>query len=295
MGIVAALHRAGVPLLASTDAPNPGTVHGVSLHDELALLVEAGLSPAAALTAATAAPADAFHLDDRGRVAAGKRADLVLVRGDPTADITATRAIVAVWKAGARVDRDARAAEVTRAREAVAALRAAPPPAGAAAGLIADFEGGKVAAAFGAGFQPSTDALFGGSSKVELELVKGARSKHALRLAGTVAESGGPAQWAGVMFFPGAEPMQPANLGNFERVVFTARGAKSGTMTVMLFAQQTGPVPASKELAITDKWATYRVEAAELGGLEWYDLTGLLFGATEPGAFTLEIDDVRLE
>ena len=53
-------------------------VHGASMHDELALLVRAGLSPQAALRAATADPADVFGLDDRGRIAAGKRADLVL-------------------------------------------------------------------------------------------------------------------------------------------------------------------------------------------------------------------------
>lgn len=102
---VAQLARAGVPILAGTDAPNVGNVHGASLHGELELLVRAGLSPTQALRAATAATADAFHLDDRGRIATGKRADLLLVRGDPTADIRATRAIAGIWKAGVAVDR----------------------------------------------------------------------------------------------------------------------------------------------------------------------------------------------
>jgi imidazolonepropionase-like amidohydrolase len=96
------LHAAGVPLLAGTDAPAPGSWNGASLHGELALLVEAGLSPTEALRAATSVPARTFGLDDRGRIAAGLRADLLLVRGDPTRDITATRAIVAAWKAGVR-------------------------------------------------------------------------------------------------------------------------------------------------------------------------------------------------
>ena len=61
------LAAAGVPLLAGTDAPNAGTTYGASLHGELALLVDAGLTPAQALTAATSAPATAFHLADRGR------------------------------------------------------------------------------------------------------------------------------------------------------------------------------------------------------------------------------------
>ena len=78
---IGALHAAGVPLLAGSDAPNPGTAHGASVHRELELLVRAGLSPVEALLAATAAPADAFGLDDRGRIAPGRKADLVLVRG----------------------------------------------------------------------------------------------------------------------------------------------------------------------------------------------------------------------
>src|SRR6185436_983345 len=95
----------GVPILAGTDAPNPGTSHGAALHRELEFLVEAGLSPAEALAAATSVPAKAFHLEDRGRIAPGLRADLVLVAGDPTRDITDTRAIVRIWKGGVPVER----------------------------------------------------------------------------------------------------------------------------------------------------------------------------------------------
>jgi imidazolonepropionase-like amidohydrolase len=99
------LVNAGVPILAGTDAPVQGTTYGATLHEELRLLVGAGLSPTQALTAATEASAKIFHLEDRGRIAAGLRADLVLVEGDPTKDITATENIVAIWKKGVPVDR----------------------------------------------------------------------------------------------------------------------------------------------------------------------------------------------
>ncbi len=69
------LHAANVPILAGTDAQNPGTTYGVSLHHELELLVDAGLTPASALAAATSLPAKHFQLEDRGRVAPGLRAD----------------------------------------------------------------------------------------------------------------------------------------------------------------------------------------------------------------------------
>jgi len=83
----------------------PGSWNGASLHGELALLVRAGLTPTEALAAATSVPARAFGLADRGRIAPGLRADLLLVRGDPTRDVTATRDIVGVWKAGVRIGR----------------------------------------------------------------------------------------------------------------------------------------------------------------------------------------------
>jgi imidazolonepropionase-like amidohydrolase len=114
---VTALHQAGIPVLAGTDCNYPDPEgesnailaayvgHGIALHHELELLVRAGLSPAEALAAATSAPAQAFGLADRGRVARGLRADLLLVDGDPCTDITATRNIAAIWRNGARLQR----------------------------------------------------------------------------------------------------------------------------------------------------------------------------------------------
>ncbi|GAA2851122.1 amidohydrolase family protein [Pseudonocardia halophobica] len=107
---VAALHAAGVPVLAGTDAfsgpmlPDP-VRHGVSLHRELMLLVEAGLTPAEALRAATALPARYFDLGDRGAIAPGLRADLVLLADDPLADISATRGVQRVWCGGVEVEK----------------------------------------------------------------------------------------------------------------------------------------------------------------------------------------------
>jgi imidazolonepropionase-like amidohydrolase len=98
-----ALLRGTTALLAGTDAGNDGVTHGASLHRELELLVEAGLTPLEALRAATSAPAAAFEpIRDRGRVVVGARADLLLVEGDPTTDILATRDIVRVYKKGSR-------------------------------------------------------------------------------------------------------------------------------------------------------------------------------------------------
>ncbi|MDZ7913463.1 MAG: amidohydrolase family protein [Rhodococcus sp. (in: high G+C Gram-positive bacteria)] len=101
---VGALYRAGCTILAGTDAPNPGTVHGASLHRELQHLVAAGLSPVAALRAATADPAEVFELVGRGRIISGAIADLVLVDGIPDEVISDSQKVVGVWKRGERQD-----------------------------------------------------------------------------------------------------------------------------------------------------------------------------------------------
>jgi len=102
---VAAMYKAGIPILAGTDAnSNPAVPfsprHGESLHQELELLVDAGLPTLEALRAATSIPARYFGLNDRGVIAPGRRADLILLDGDPLADIRATRNIQRIWCAG---------------------------------------------------------------------------------------------------------------------------------------------------------------------------------------------------
>lgn len=96
--------QAGVPVLAGTDAPNPGTLPGVGLLVELDLLVLAGLSPVQALRSATSTPATAWGLHDRGRIHPGLRADLVLVNGNPTEDITALRRVVRTFRLGHAIE-----------------------------------------------------------------------------------------------------------------------------------------------------------------------------------------------
>jgi imidazolonepropionase-like amidohydrolase len=89
LAIVRALAAAGAPLLAGTDTPNPYVVPGASLHQELALFVEAGLSPYVALRAATIDAADFLGEAHGGRIVVGARADLVMLSANPLADIHA--------------------------------------------------------------------------------------------------------------------------------------------------------------------------------------------------------------
>jgi imidazolonepropionase-like amidohydrolase len=111
------LADAGIEIGTGTDAGNPLTPHGPALLYEIMLYVEAGLTPARALRAATLGSARILGVADRfGSLATGKIADVVVVRGDPTRTIGDLWHVEQVFKGGARVDREALAKEDHRAQ-----------------------------------------------------------------------------------------------------------------------------------------------------------------------------------
>ncbi len=290
------LKAAGVPVLAGTDAPNPGTAHGISIHRELEILVDSGFTPTEALAAATSVPAAVFGLADRGRIAPGLRADLVLVEGDPTTDIKDTRRILGVWKQGHRVDRAAYRESIEQAKSLAAAAGKAPAPRGSEDGLVSDFDGKEPTTKFGAGWHVSTDSFVGGKSTAEFKLVKGGAKDSAgsLLITGMI-DAKSPPRWAGAIFYPGPAPMSPVNLSGKKAISFWAKGDEQ-SFSVMLFAQQRGFAPSMRFFTTGPEWKRYSFSLSDFDGLDGTGLTGLFFGGgSQEGAFALQIDDVRFD
>jgi imidazolonepropionase-like amidohydrolase len=283
------LQAAGVPILAGTDAGNPGTAHGASMHGEMALLVQAGLSPTQALAAATAAPAQAFGLGDRGRIAVGQRADLVLVDGDPTQDITRTRAIVTIWKNGVAVDRTLTADE----RPQAASANPQPP----ADPLVADFDAGSIAVRYGQNWTLTTDTMAGGKSSATQAWQAGGAggSAGALKVQGEVSADL-PYAWAGTLFMPGAQPFAAVDFSGRKTLVFQVRG-QPRALNVMLFSgPATQRMPAVAPAMVTAQWTEVRIPLAGFQGADLQQVRGLAFTAGLPaGPFSFEIDSVRIE
>lgn len=99
--VVRIMHKAGVQIMAGSDFSDWGTVPGIDLHNELALLVEAGFTPMEALQAATLNPAKFLgKTDTYGTIQAGRVADLILLDMNPLEDISHTRKIHAVVLGG---------------------------------------------------------------------------------------------------------------------------------------------------------------------------------------------------
>lgn len=121
--MVAELRARGIPMLAGSDAGADWAYPGSGLHDELELLVDAGLTPREALWMATVGAAEYFGLRDQGWIGAGHAADMVLLDADPLDDIRNTRRISAVVMRGRLYDRVRLDALLERARRAAAAHR----------------------------------------------------------------------------------------------------------------------------------------------------------------------------
>ena len=287
--VTAALARAGVPILAGTDAGNAGTLYGISMHRELAALVAAGLTPTAALAAATSAPAAAFRLGQRGCIATGCKADLLLVEGDPTRDITATRRIVEVWKDGqsANALRDARRERV--AQERGGSTRQDLP----ADGRISQFSAAKLASPFGSGWMPSTDQFAGGKSTVKLDVLPALPDGQIPLAVQASVAPGLPYAWSSVAVMPGAQPMQPADLSAARVLRFKVRG-DGKTYQVMIMGAANNR-PSSVPFVAGKEWEDISVPLSAFAGIDPAAVAMLAFSAgPQPGEYRFELADVRL-
>lgn len=287
--VTAALHKAGVPLLAGTDAGNAGTQYGASLHHEMLALTQAGLAPAEALAAATSVPAQAFKLPSRGRIAKGYKADLLLVDGDPGTDIGATRRIVQVWKDGAQVTglRDAQRAKVAQE------LQGTPGLALPADGRISLFSKDKLASPFGAGWMPSNDAFMGGKSTVSLKPLDSPDGQPGVLQVDASVAPGFAYPFAGLAFMPGAQPMQAANLSGAKVLSFRVRG--DGQRYGVSIMSQGGSIPVSQPFTAEAEWREVSLPLDAFKGVDTAAITMISFSAgPKPGAYQFQISDVRL-
>lgn len=100
-------YRAGVPIMAGSDTGNPFVFAGYSMHYELELMVEAGMSPADALVAATRRAAEMLgRSEEFGTLEPGRRADMLVLRADPIEDIRNTRTLEMVIQEGTVLNRE---------------------------------------------------------------------------------------------------------------------------------------------------------------------------------------------
>ena len=295
-GAASAFKKNGLVVLAGTDAPNPGTTYGASLHQELELLVQSGLTPAEALTAATALPAKVFGLADRGRIAKGLRADLLLVDGNPTANIKDTRRIAGIWKEGVELDRTSYRETIAQEKKPAASQPAPAFLSELAVGMLSDFEDGTPGSRFGSGWIPSTDAMMGGKSTVEVKIAAGGAnsSHHCLALSGEVA-AGLAYAWSGTIMFPAGKPFEATDLSKAERISFWAKG-DGQTYRILLYSKETGYMPTTQSFTCGAEWREVSFAFKDFPKLNSTQITAIGFTAgPKPGPFSFSLDDIELK
>lgn len=277
---VARLQAAGVTLLAGSDAPNPGTAHGIGLHQELWWLVQAGLTPAQVLQAATADVASVFSLSDRGRIQTGLRADMVLIDGDPLQSIDDSLSINTVWKDGFQVGRGTSEQPETATTEW-------------RGGLLADFE---TPVDLAMRWQVTTDQIMNGQSEAAIDQRQDSLNagNGVLHVSGMI-KPGSMFPWAGVITFVAEQPMQPVNADGVVRLKFRARGMP-GTYQLMVFSgPQANGMPVMQAIDLTDTWQTFDFDLAEMGGVDLSLLRAFAWTAgTGLSDFEFELDDVEV-
>lgn len=286
------LMGAGVVILAGSDAPNPGTAHGIGVYQELSWLVKAGMTPLQALTAATTNTVDRFGIQDRGRIAIGQRADLLLIDGDPLADIEQLLSIAQIWKDGYSVERKPTVAAV-ESESAVADVIPVWQPVMAEGGVFEDFEAASTALT---SWQVTTDAIIGGQSVAGIEQVM-VNNNQVLQVAGEI-KPGTLFPWAGVTFFTRSEPMQPVNAGTVSGIQFSGRGTPGSYQFMVFSGAQVNamPVITAFELTHADEWQTFTVDLQKMDGVQLNQLRAFAWTAGSSNTeFSFQLDDIAVD
>ncbi len=284
---VGKLHQHGVPILAGSDVPNPGTAAGCSLHTELELLVHAGLSNIEALIAATSLPANYFQLDGRGKLAIGSRADLVILNQDAIADISATQNIHSVVKNGHLIERTLPETAETSVLEHT---------------LLGDFELAEPAtfkSLQGFSWSQTDDSIANGKSTAWVKRVdrddvaESSSNSGALHVSGEV-RAGFPYPWAGASVGSFAPPIKSYDISDLRTLSFDIKG-QAGNYRVMLFSPDYKGIPPTLGFSVSENWQTISLTLADFPTINPKNFSGLaIVAGPQPGKFEYTLDNVRL-
>ena len=285
------LHDAGIPVALGTDAGMPGTFHGYATLRELELLVQSGLTPLEAIAAGTSVSASALAVDgQRGTVAVGKIADLVLVEGKPDEQIGDVMNTRRVFLGGIEVP-------LADLENAIQSKEMTPLPVQRAGAAIDDMEHG-VRTQLDTLRVNGTDAGADHSAMLMMPVVRG-DGDHALLVAGQLASKDRPYVRVEFPMTPGA--IAPADLSGYTGVSFDVRGEAIGRLLVQAYhvrntdAYAAPFTPGGAWQTVKIPFASLRRRAANAGAWDAKDARAVLFelGGNAGSSVWMELDNVR--
>jgi len=285
----AALRKAGITFGVGTDSGVTGTHHGWATLRELHLLVAGGLTPIEAITAATGSAARAIKVDgERGTIAPGKLADLVLVEGEPHKDIRDIEKVKRVFLGGLEIDRERLAREI-------AEPGLTPLPAIKARELIDDFESADGRSSIDTLWVNSTDSGVD-ATKMLFGRVSRKSGDHALSVTARMSEKDRALGRVDIPLGRGA--IEPVDASAFRGVQFDARGDGDYQFTASAYDAPNF----QSSFTASPRWRTIRIDFSSLKQPQdqnafWPGdkLRTLSFEIARPaGAFAwLEIDNLK--
>jgi hypothetical protein len=164
--------------------------------------------------------------------------------------------------------------------------------------VIADFDGGSAATAYGIGWGAAGDDMRGGNSSASQRLVDGGAggSKGALEVSGTVGDAI-QYPFAGTMFFPEGPPMKGLmDYSAKKTLTFRARGDGRRYMLMVISGLAVEGIPLMVDFEAGPEWKEVRLDIAKLGAADWKRVRAIGVGTMGPvGPFRFEIDEVRVE
>ncbi len=278
------LSDAGVSILAGTDAPNPGTSHGVSMHGELLFLAQAGLSNEQIIHSATGAASVYFPIGQRGLLKKGAMASMILLDGNVFENIKYTTHIDRIWKNGIIYNRKThKASEHSNIKIAPA--------------MISNFNDSiKETALPGGSIFATSDQYASGQSTVSLQQgAKQGGNDRFISIKGEI-KKGAMFRWAGISYLPQSNQQIGVDLSGVDALSFSAKSTKpTQEITVMLF-QKGAFIPSNYNLQLSDQWQTYQIKMSNFTSIDLSDITNISIVVTEPlGAFEFVVDNMEFE
>jgi imidazolonepropionase-like amidohydrolase len=287
MGSVKRLHEAGIPVGVGTDAGMPGTYHGCSTWRELELLVEAGFTPLDAIAAATGISARALGVDrDRGTIAAGRLADLVLLRGNPDQRIEDIEKTARVFLGG--VELDPRALE-----SAIQAKGLTPLPVHQVPAAIDDMERADGRTLLDTLRMYTTDPGTDHSQALFMPVVRGG-ADHSLMIEAKMAAKPHPYARLEIPLTPGG--VELADLSRYHALSFDARGQGKFRLLFNNYGTRRHD-PAAAEFQVSGAWQTVRIPLPKVPEWNPSDVRAIFFELAGPAGASvwLDLDNVKFE
>lgn len=274
------LANAGITVLAGSDAPNPGTSHGISLHSELWWLVQSGMTEGQALQAGTSNINRAFNVGTRGLLTHGGKADFLILYDDPREDINASQSIDKIFKNGF----DVTANVISKRTTALPSAQ------------LNDFNSGKLRKeagdqSFAMTFMATSDQMMNGNSHASVDFVDHTcNGSKALQVNGSISKAF-PYPWAGLMVSFSDNMRQGYDLSLFDHLQFDVYGTE-GEFRLMLFIEGT-QLPIETTFTVTSSCNTLKIPLEAIdASLESVTAVAWVAGIQQD-AFSLVIDNIE--